>query len=237
MQVSQFEIHRLIQRAMEALSAGYGVDRDAARHVTWLQARGFPALDLFERELAALELGLPQARLQSRSGAETIIDLTGSPIACAGALVDFALAKFRQSGEARFRLRGCTTPLFLIPALAETAPPGGSLSWLAGESEVSVTAGGGEASLFIAPETSLSEALAAPRGDTLLAMPALPPASGLVQALSPRQQADRLNWCLSRGVDVDEALWRRIDRVAARVQVPASAASRERGAGGGDANI
>ncbi len=237
MQVSQFEIYRLIQRAMEALGAGYGVDRDAARHVTWLQARGFPALELFDHELAALEARLPRARLQGPSGHETIVDIDGSPIACAGALVDLVLARFRQSGEGRLRLRGCTTPLFLIPALAETASPGGSLSWLMGEGEVSVTAGGGEAALFAAPEISILPALAAPPGDVLLAMPALATPPGRVQALAARQLADRLNACLSRGVDVDEALWRRIDAVAARVQVPASSVSRERGAGGGDANI
>jgi diadenosine tetraphosphatase ApaH/serine/threonine PP2A family protein phosphatase len=236
MRVSQFEIHRLIQRAMEALGAGYGVDRDAARCIAWLEARGLPGLTVFDRELAALELGLPAARLQAQSEAGTIIDLGGSAIACAGAVVDLALAKFRQSAGARIRLRGCTTPLFLIPALAEAALPAASLDWLADGGEVSVTAGGGEATVLLPPDMSLNEALAIPQGDTLLVVPAAPPPPGLVNALSPIQLADRLNWVLSRGIDVDPALWRRLDAVAARVQVPASEASRERGAGGGDAN-
>ena len=44
MRASQFEIYRLVQRAMEALGAGYGVDRDAARMTAWLEARGLPGL-------------------------------------------------------------------------------------------------------------------------------------------------------------------------------------------------
>jgi len=236
MQVSQFEIHRLIQRAMEALGAGYGVDRDAARAVTWLQARGLPGLAVFDRELSALESGLPVARLQGESGGETIIELGGSAIACAGAVADLALAKFRQFTNARIRLRACTAPLFLIPALVDAALPGASLNWLVDGGEVSVIAGGGEATVFLPPEMSLNEALAGPRGDTLLSVPALAPPPDLVAALSPAQMADRLNWVLSRGVDVDPALWRRLDAVAARVQVPASEESRKRGAGGGDVN-
>src|SRR5690348_3808492 len=63
MRVSQFEIYRLIQRSMEALGAGYGVDRDAARFVAWLEARGLPGLAAFEQELGRLETGLPMPRL------------------------------------------------------------------------------------------------------------------------------------------------------------------------------
>ena len=202
MHVSQFEIHRLIQRAMEALGAGYGVDRDAARAVAWLEARGLPGLAVFDRELATLELGLPAARLQDQIEPETIIDLGGSAIACAGAVADLAVAKFRQSAGARIRLRGCTTPLFLIPALAEAALPAASLDWLADDGEVCVTAGNGEAtSLPAGPMLSLNEALAIPQGDTLLAVPAAAPPPGLVKALSPVQLTDRLNWVLSRGID------------------------------------
>jgi hypothetical protein len=236
MQVSQFEIHRLIQRAMEALGAGFGVDRDAARSVGWLQVRGLPALGMFDRELGALESGLPVARLQGQSAGETIIDIGGSAIACAGAVADFALANFRKSGSARIRLRGCTTPLFLIPALAEAASPSASLKWVVNEDEVSVTAGGGEATIFFPGDVSLNEALAIPRGDTLLSVPALASPPGLIAVCTPRKMADRLNAVLSWGIDVDPELWRRIDAVAARVQVPASETSRERGAGGGDAN-
>jgi hypothetical protein len=41
---------------------------------------------------------------------------------------------------------------------------------------------------------------------------------------------------LQEGVNVDDSLWQRLSAVAARVQVPASEVSRQKGAGGGDAN-
>jgi acyl-coenzyme A synthetase/AMP-(fatty) acid ligase len=59
---------------------------------------------------------------------------------------------------------------------------------------------------------------------------------GVLPALSAENLAARLDDSLAKGIAADPALWRRLDAVAARVQVPASAASRERGAGGGDAN-
>ena len=54
--------------------------------------------------------------------------------------------------------------------------------------------------------------------------------------LDPAELARRYEISLAQGIEVDDALWRRIDAVAARVQVPASTESRLKGAGGGDAN-
>jgi len=54
--------------------------------------------------------------------------------------------------------------------------------------------------------------------------------------LDSGELARRYENSLAQGIEVDDALWRRIDAVAARVQVPASTESRLKGAGGGDAN-
>ncbi|HYV89032.1 MAG TPA: hypothetical protein VFA91_10690, partial [Candidatus Polarisedimenticolia bacterium] len=80
-----------------------------------------------------------------------------------------------------------------------------------------------------------SALLADPLGDVVIERAALIP-QGLAPALSVEIMAARLDDSLAKGIAADAALWRRLDAVAARVQVPASATSRERGAGGGDAN-
>jgi len=240
MQVSQFEIHRLIQRAMEALGAGYGVDRDAARCIAWLEARGLPGLAAFESDLARLETGLPRPRIERRSESEIAIALGGSAIASTGALLDLAAAKTRRSGRALLRLSGCTAPLYLIPAAIEAGLDSAlSLAWPTALGGVAALISGDGIALYLKPVTKVSAALsAAPTGDVVLAVPGVEPLSpDLEVALTPEDLARRFDDSLNKGVEVDPALWLRLDKVAARVQVPASVVSRERGAGGGDANI
>ena len=55
MRVSQFEIYRLVQRALEGSGAPYGVDRDGAQAVAWLESRGLPGLRLLQEDLPFLE--------------------------------------------------------------------------------------------------------------------------------------------------------------------------------------
>src|SRR5258708_36921108 len=55
MRVSQFEIYRLVQRALEGSGAPYGVDRDGAQAVAWLESRGLPGLRILQEDLPLLE--------------------------------------------------------------------------------------------------------------------------------------------------------------------------------------
>lgn len=239
MRVSQFEIYRLIQRSMEALGAGYGVDRDAARFVAWLEARGLPGLAAFEQELGRLETGLPMPRLIRHGEREIEIALNGPAVACAGALLDLASGQVRQSGDVQLRLLGCTAPLYLIPASVEADLPL-SLSWPTSCGEVDAVIAQGDVNLFAKEGVALEAALLAePAGEVLLGTigKTSPRRTAVGMALTADSLRRRLDHSLDAGVAVDPALWQRIDRVAARVQVPASTVSRERGAGGGDANI
>ncbi len=246
MQVSQFEIYRLVQRALEGLGAGCGVDRDAARAVAWLEARGLPGLARLDADLAGLDRGIRPPALESGAGSDIMIDAGGgSAIAFAGAAMDLVIAQAAAgAGMARLRLRRCRSPLFLIPAAVECRlgfPL--ALSWQGPLGAVVARVdGGGRLTLFLEPDQGLVLALLDPavRDIDLQAAPAVklaaPPPSGLDTVLDSRGLARRLAHSLDHGIEVDPALWRRIDEVAARVQVPASEESRLRGAGGGDAN-
>ena len=240
MRASQFEIYRLVQRAMEALGAGYGVDRDAARTIAWLEARGLPGLAAFARDLPALERGLPSPTLTRQSSGTIRVDGgEGSAIAFAGAAMDLLAAAANVNGSARLICR-CSSPLFLIPAALEIArgrfmavgwqTAGGDVSaLLAGDGAISLHAAGAPEAALLAP--SVGEAVV-----EMAAMPLQTP-PGLDLALDARALAERHVRSLNEGVEVPDALWKRLDAEAARVQVPASSTSRERGAGGGDANI
>ena len=150
------------------------------------------------------------------------IDAAGiSAIAYGSAVIDLA-----RDGTT-LRLHRCRSPLFLLPAAVAAGMPL-QIRWREilcaanADADAILWVGDGEALLdSAATEVEI-------RPDT--AAPAARP------FLDPAELARRYEISLAQGIEVDDALWRRIDAVAARVQVPASTESRLKGAGGGDAN-
>jgi hypothetical protein len=221
MRVSQFEIYRLVQRALEGSGAPYGVDRDGAQAVAWLESRGLRGLRLLQEDLPLLEgrfTGLTLTR--NTEGIE--IDATGvSAIAYGSAVIDLA-----RDGVT-LRIHRCRSPLFLLPAAVAASAElefrwGDILCAAHGDAGASLWFGAGEALLDPTP----CEVQIRSRSAAMSARPSLDSA----------ELARRYEISLAQGIEVDDALWRRIDAVAARVQVPASTESRLKGAGGGDAN-
>ena len=242
MQVSQFEIYRLVQRALEALGAGHGTDRDAAFATAWLEARGLPGLALLVSDLPDLERGIGRPSGEGASGLE--IDACGSSaITFAGAAIDLALARTVGPTPVRLLLRRCRSPLFLIPAAVENARGLAiDLAWQGQQCRILARAVAGGLTLFLSPGQEVRATLLEPTAcdvDFHLAPSGESPpplGGGLATVLSPEGLARQLADSLDHGIAVDPAVWRRLDALAARVQVPASEESRLKGAGGGDAN-
>jgi hypothetical protein len=221
MRVSQFEIYRLVQRALEGSGAPYGVDRDGAQSAAWLESRGLPGLDLLQGDLPLLEGRFTGLRLTRDSGGIQI-DVAGiSAIAYASAVIDLA-----HEGAA-LRLHRCRSPLFLLPA-AVAASVTLQLRW---REILCATHADAGASLWVGDADALRDST-----PTEVEIRSGSAAMSARPFLDPAELARRYETSLAQGVEVDDALWRRIDVVAARVQVPASTESRLKGAGGGDAN-
>jgi hypothetical protein len=249
MQVSQFEIYRICQRALEGLGAPYGIDRDGAAAAVWLEARGLPGLALLAGDLARLEkpnafVGLTP-RMSEAGSAE--LDAEGRPaIAFTGAAVDFLmlLALRSPDGRGRLAIEQCRSPLFFLPAAAAVVGAGASLRLAWGD--VAMDIGTDGLSIQLASDQlasgcswfmALGEAgpfevgLAYDRSATPAAA-----VSGSKRGPTEAELTCAYERSLQEGVSVDDGLWQRLSAVAARVQVPASEVSRIRGAGGGDAN-
>ena len=215
MRVSQFEIYRLVQRALEGSGAPYGVDRDGAQAVAWLEARGLPGLRLLRADLPGLDGKIRGLALRHEE-----IDAGGlSAIAYGSAVMDLA------RGRASLKLRRCRSPLFLLPSAVASDL---TLCWRQAAGELRCCASGlhGSEPALLDPTPADVEIRS---GDA--AQPAGP------AFLDAAELARRYGRALEQGVEVDEEIWREIDAVAARVQVPASPESRLKGAGGGDANL
>ncbi len=246
MKVSQFEIHRLAQRALEGLGAVYGVDRDGARATAWLEARGLPGLARLSQDLGGLENAFHPPRLRTGGGVDLVIDAGGRcALAFAGAAVDLSIGRTARFDDrpVSLRLERCRSPLFLLPLVSFASARGFNftVAWQVPGSRFVGRFEDGGCLFHLSPGGELAAALLddGPREVEILSTAGgnLPPAeSGLAVVLDEGELARRFARSLDHGVAVDLATWGRIDKVAARVQVPASEESRLKGAGGGDAN-
>lgn len=246
LRLSLNEVHRAAQRALEGAGAPHGVDRDGAQAVAWLEARGLPGLALLDASLGQMAGTFAPPPAPRRRAGGAAIDLAGRPaLVWAGALVDCLRLLNGEDGVSRLELAGCRWPLALLPEAAQQAAPGRTieLRWQVGPIRVAAVAavdgacrialGGGPVEprrLFLDPapadttmETSRGVTRAVDR-----------PGAAVVLDAGAFERA--LEDSLAHGVAVEAALWQRISAAAQRVLVPASAESRARGAGGGDAN-
>src|SRR5690606_18942820 len=114
----------------EASGAPFGVDRDGASAVAWLEARQLPGLELLAMTLRRMEGAFDPLPSPGFAARPPVLDLAGRPgIAWAGAIVEcLDLGAARQPGEpAQIVVRRCRWPLRLLPALPDRAPRGTGL--------------------------------------------------------------------------------------------------------------
>lgn len=245
MRISQNEIYRMGQRALEGAGAPYGLDREGARATAWLEARGLPGLAILAASLPAMGgafAPLPPPRQRGSAGE---LDLAERPcLAWAGAVLDCFTLLVPDAG-ADLLVRRARWPLSLLPALVPMARRGRGLrlSWegqgggficSVGPTGACRIAGtrlpGGLRQALLSPDpvdAAIRDARSAVRG------PDRDPAARVIDDAALDAALGR---SLAEGVEVEDALWNTITTAAARVLVPASEESRARGAGGGDAN-
>jgi hypothetical protein len=243
MQVSQFEIYRICQRTLEGLGAPYGIDRDGAAAAVWLEARGLPGLACLAGDLEQLQKPSAFAGLSPRrsgTGSAELDAVNRPAIAFAGGAVDYLLplALRAPDGRGQLTIRQCRSPLFLLPAAiaAASAEARLRLAW----GDIAFDIGPDALAVEVASHRSWLEALseAGPATVRLEHHRGMTPASGPASKDESIQAQLALAYerSLQQGVWVHDGLWQRLSKTAARVQVPASEASRRKGAGGGDAN-
>lgn len=250
MKVSQNEVYRIAQRALEGAGAAYGIDRDGAHAVAWLDGRGLPGLAMLAAALDRMDGAFEPLPPPSREGANGVLDLAGRPaVAWAGAVMDCLTLLLAEDANAGLALRQARWPLFLLP-LAVQRVAGGHivrLRWQAGGAmltcianpvagcrivaEGEAVSGEGGLAPFFASALPADVTLDAParvtRGTIRTEPAAVIDAAALEMALQRS---------LAEGIAVDDAVWSRVTAAANRVLVPDSPESRARGAGGGDAN-
>lgn len=244
MRVSRNEVYRMAQRALDSVGAAYGVDRDGAAAVAWLEARGLPGVELLVAALDRLPGAFEPLEPPREEDGRSVIDLAGRPsLACPGTLIDYADLVADQ-GRALV-VHSCRWPIFLLAAAAQR--PEGSrpltLRWSPGEGCITGVVHSGSSCRIVGEGLSgdLAQALrdgspadvtvTASRSNVRTTERATP-----AQVLGAEALDEALQRSLADGIAVDPAVWTRASEAAKQVLVPPSDTSRSRGAGGGDDN-
>ena len=238
--VSWNELQRACQKAFRGLGVAAGADDDSAFAVLWLQARGLDALAPLAAALSVLECTPPRPLVRSgREGEIDILDAGGQPaVSVASDALDFAVARAGGRGtRAEVRIVAVKGGGLVAGALAHRPPCRHRVRvrWREGDTRRGLDTGpAGECLLLTAPAGGAEDAGLAP--DTVRIVIGGPPgrrhASWRIDAAEAELERRALH-SATHGIEVPDALWRRLLTFAGRTLVPASAASRERGAGGG----
>ena len=246
--VSWNELQRTCQKAFRGLGVPAGVDDDSAFAVLWLQARGLDALTPLEAALSALERSIPcPLRLGRLDGGVDVLDAGGQPaVSVASDALDFAVARaVEREARAEVLLTGVECGVFVAGALAQRPVTGqcARVEWYDGDSRYRLrVAANGECRLCTAPADHAGRDGRHPRHAVRIVIDGSPGVACMERGspecihVDEAELEHRAMRSVSHGIDVPDALWTRLLAFAKRTLVPASHASRERGAGGGEYN-
>ncbi len=246
MRVSQNEVYRMAQRALEGAGAPYGIDRDGAQSVAWLAARDLPGLAMLAAALDAMEGAFAPILPPHQDGTEGDLDLAGRPaLVSAGSVMDCFALQLGDGQRAALQLRRCRWPLFLLPLAASHAAHSRAvkLTWQAGAMMLTcIAAPAGQCRIVLEGGEAPPDALFLDAGPAtvMLETPTrnvrATPRTAPQHVIDTTALDEALRRSLGEGITVDDGVWARVMTAARRVLVPASEESRSRGAGGGDAN-
>ena len=230
MRVSLNEIEKVCEKAACGAGVPAGADSDIGFGAAWLEARGLPGVTVAARDLAVFE----NTRLtwQNR-GVERCGDALGSSLLPhASGLIDLAAADaLGARGELKtVTVANARSPLFLLPAALQRLDDGCAfrLAWDSPE-VVAIADSDNGATIYagaLQSDAATMLRIEAVFGNVDVKAPPSPPLFRDHEALQSRLAAS-----LREGVAVDQTSWDRLQELAARTLVPASAESRRRGAG------
>ena len=245
--VSWNELQRTCQKAFRGLGVPAGADDDASFAVLWLQARGLDALTPLDAALSALERVAPrplELRLGGGEDGVEVLDAGGQPaVAIASDALDFAVARAVERGaRTDVLLAGVEGAIFVAGTLAQRPVPGrcGRVEWRNGEIRHGLeVAPDGACRLSAAPLDLGRSSHGVARQEVRIAIDR-PDWSQWMESdpswhgdASKAELERRAMDSVTHGIEVPNPLWTRLLAFAKRTLVPASEASRQRGAGGG----
>ena len=223
MSYSYYEVYTNAQRAFSGLGFPYGADEDAAYIISWLEAfelDGIHLLSIIKKKIDSNFNGvLGNNKLTNQINLESRSCLMIGP-----GLIDFLNFHTLKNNGIKIEFQNCSDPLFLIPLLYRAVKKN-IFSKIINQNKIYTVLGKNE--IFIHDDIKNNKC------------------ENFILNLSTNEyQIDNeealdynlLNTNISNGLNPNQSSWDEISDLAFRTYVPESEESREKGAGGGDAN-
>ena len=223
MSYSYYEVYTNAQRAFSGLGFPYGADEDAAYIISWLEAfelDGIHLLSIIKKKIDSNFNGvLGNNKLTNQINLENRSCLMIGP-----GLIDFLNFHTLKNNGIKIEFQNCSDPLFLIPLLYRAVKKK-IFSKIISKNKIYTVLGKNE--IFIHDDIKNNKC------------------ENFILNLSTNEyQIDNeealdynlLNTNISNGLNPNQSSWDEISDLAFRTYVPESEESREKGAGGGDAN-
>ena len=224
MSYSYYEVYTNAQRAFSGLGFPYGADEDAAYIISWLEAFELEGIHLFSSIHKKIDSNFNGA-LENNKLTNKINLEKKSCLMIGPGLIDFLNFHTLKNNDINIEFQNCSDPLFLIPLLYRAIKKN-IFSKIINQNKIYAVLGKNE--IFIHDDMKNNEC------------------ANFILSLSkneyqiPNEEKslnyNLLNTNLSNGLNPNQSSWDEISNLAFRTYVPESEESREKGAGGGDAN-
>ena len=224
MSYSYYEVYTNAQRAFSGLGFPYGADEDAAYIISWLEAFELEGIHLFSRiqkkNDSNFNGALENNKLTNKINLEKRSCLMIGP-----GLIDFLNFHTLKNNEINIEFQNCSDPLFLIPLLYRAVKKN-IFSKIINQNNIYAILSKNE--MFIHDDIKNNNC-----ANFVLKL-----STNEYQISKEINSLDYniLNTNISNGLNPDQSSWDKISDLAFRTFVPESEESREKGAGGGDAN-
>jgi hypothetical protein len=221
---SYYEVYTNAQRAFSGLGFPYGADEDAAYIISWLEAFELEGFNLFSSIQKKIDNNFNGA-LENNKLFNKINLEKRSCLMIGPGLIDFLNFHTLKNNEINIEFQNCSDPLFLIPLLYRAIKKN-IFSKIINQNKIYVVLG--KNNIFIHDDIKNNDC-----SDFILNL-----STNEYQISKEINSLDYniLNTNISNGLNPDQSSWDEISDLAFRTYVPESEESREKGAGGGDAN-
>ena len=223
MSYSYYEVFTNAQRAFSGLGFPYGADEDAAYIISWLEAFELDGIHLFsiiQKKIDSNFNGALDNKLTNKINLENKSCLMIGP-----GLIDFLNYHTAKNNEINIEFQNCSDPLFLIPLLYRSVKKN-IFSKIVNHNKIYSVLG--KYNIFIHDEIKNNNC-----ANFILNL-----SKNEYQFPNKEKISDYniLKTNVSNGLNPNQSSWDEITDLAFRTYVPESDESREKGAGGGDAN-
>ena len=224
MSYSYYEVYTNAQRAFSGLGFPYGADEDAAYIISWLEAFELEGFNLFSSIQKKIDNNFNGA-LENNKLFNKINLKKKSCLMIGPGLIDLLNFHTLKNNEINIEFQNCSDPLFLIPLLYRAIKKN-IFSKIINQNKIYVVLG--KNNIFIHDDIKNNDC-----SDFILNL------STNEHEISKEINSldyNILNTNISNGLNPNQSSWDEISDLAFRTYVPESEESREKGAGGGDAN-